>query len=215
MDPRTDRYTDAHVRGDPRLGHVAETYVRDYVGDFDAVTMCRDRILAGEQLTVSQIRTMLNIMRADPRVIDLPVPDDYDVVGVRRVGFGDRDTDAAYRRQLRRRPPFIDLPVRWHVTHGISLHKAAVVVHRFDARASFIRYFPQATQHVFTDRFTPHLRWYCAASVPQVPWRRRSRHPGIRLLTEHEAEVLVANELRRPCLTCDRTYRERGERGAT
>lgn len=198
MDPKIDRYTDAHVRGDDTLRRAAQDYVLSYSGDFVLIKYCRDRLNDGWALTTPQVRAILNAMRADPAVRNLPVPvlDDYEE---RRWGSGLGESAVRYRKKLVQRPAYIDLPTKLHYDYVMSLHKTAVVVHRVSHNGSFIRYYPHMTQKRFHDRFRLHLRLVCSTNLP----RRSSSHPGVQMLTTHEVEVLVANGLRRLCPTCN------------
>lgn len=200
VNPASDRYTDAHVRGDLNLHRVAESYVREYVGDFYLIIESRDRLRRGEALTVSQVRAILNFMRFDPQVSHLPVPNPP------RYGSTVGDDSRTYRDALRQRPAFIDLPTKIHYDFGISLHKRAVTIHIVDHRGSFIRYFPRMTQKKFADRFELRLRWLCPGNVPriEIPSRNGLSHRGTRLLTAHEVDILVARELRYVCPTCEK-----------
>jgi hypothetical protein len=200
VNPTSDRYTDAHVRGDLKLHRIAESYVRHYVGDFYMIIECRDRLGRGDVLTVSQVRAVLNFMRSDPNVGDLPVPTSP------RYGNTVTDDSRTYRDALRRRPSYIDLPTKIHYTHGISLHKRARTIHIVDHRGSFIRYFPHASHKKFSDKFDLRLRWMCPANVPriEIPSVSGLSHGGTRLITQHEADVLIANDLRYMCPGCNR-----------
>lgn len=156
MNPATNRYEDRHVREDASLADVAEAYVQAYAGDFIFLRDCRDRLAAGMTLTVAQVRSVLNCMRSDPRAGVLPVPDrPADVISI---------ADRRRRRPTARpRPRYVDLPVRWRLTHGASTHRAARTVHAV-ARTSGIRYYPQVTQDSFEDRFQCRVRWVCTPS---------------------------------------------------
>jgi len=199
---------ESHVRGDPSLRDVAEDYVQRYVGEFDFVLDCRERLRSGRSLTTSQIRALLNCMRADPNVLQLPVPapnrtsDDESVAQVIRLPVSyQRETSSPNRQR------YVDLRTRWHREFGISQHKAARVVHRIDQR-SIIRYYGRATQLSYDERFDVMLRWWCGSSVPRVPNARRQLN--VELLDAIDADALVSgNSCWSYCKGCTRLWEYR------
>lgn len=193
MNPAYDRYEDRHVRGDRSLVDAAEEYVQGYVGEFLFLLDCRDRLATGQRLTVGQVRGVLNCMRSDPRVGALPVPETTTTTS--STGTGSNVINIAMRRSVRRsRPPYFDVPVRWHLVLGISNHKLASVVHRVD-RTSTIRYYPHAVQDRFEDRFQCRIRWVCTPS-----WGVKDAN--VELLTEDHAAVLARQPGWKYCRQC-------------
>lgn len=68
------KYTDRDVREDENLTDAAIDYLERYQGEFDFLVDCKMRIANGSGLNVGMIRGVLNCMRHDPRVKNLPEP---------------------------------------------------------------------------------------------------------------------------------------------
>lgn len=76
---RDRRYNDRDVRDNPDLHAVAVRYLEQYTGEFDFLVDMRIRALDEDYgLTVGMVRGVLNCMRNDPRVRDLPEPGPQD-----------------------------------------------------------------------------------------------------------------------------------------
>jgi len=204
MNPARDRYDDRHVREDSSLADVAEDYVQRYEGDFLFLRDCRERLAVGTRLSVAQVRGVLNCMRGDPRVGNLPVP-------ARMVDVVGEVVDIRTRRRktvVPVRPSRIDLPTNWKLVYGVSSHKLARTVHRVDTRWSGVRYFPQSDSP-FADRFSVQLRWVCPANVPyRYPsgWLA-PREYAVELLSRTDAVMLVREHVDagwRLCPRCER-----------
>jgi len=74
MNDLSRRFVDRDVRDRPGYKAVAEKYVREYTGEFEPVVEMQKYLQRGGDMTVGQIRTILNCMRQDPRVVmDVPV----------------------------------------------------------------------------------------------------------------------------------------------
>lgn len=190
MNPLRDRYVDRDVRDDANLVDVAESYVQRYTGDFSFLLDCRERLVVGGGLTVSQVRGVLNCMRSDPRVGHLPAPRREPMVGAKIIQLPTRVTH-------KQRPfPYMNLQVRWKHEFGISTHKQARVVHRV-RRDSGIRYYLHATESPFHERFKSRLRWVC------VPGHRNTE---VELLSAHDVELLIESHTNwKRCGTCARS----------
>lgn len=204
MDPQRSAYTDRDVLDSPELEAVAKQYVHAYTGSFQFLLDCADRLRDGYGLTTTQVRTVLNAMRADPRVRVLPVPT-APARPTTVVIYDDSDDDARYLRPVRVRPPYIELPARWHHDFGISTHRRAEVIHKMVHFKCSVTYYPHATQHRFHDRFRVRIAWACGAGLPGVQNRNSSQYTEewpIRLLTTDEATELLETNARRMCPTC-------------
>jgi hypothetical protein len=68
------KYTDEDVRRNPNLWGAAVEFLADYQGEFPFLRDCKARVEADIPLTVGMIRGVLNCMRVNPRVRDLPAP---------------------------------------------------------------------------------------------------------------------------------------------
>jgi hypothetical protein len=68
------RYTDRDVRENADLIDRAYAYVEAYTGEFQYLIDMKMRIASGSTLTTPMVKGVLNCMRADPRVTDLPQP---------------------------------------------------------------------------------------------------------------------------------------------
>jgi hypothetical protein len=83
MDAGTDRaYTDRDVRDNPGYRDAVERYLDQYTGEFGFLIDMKMRLAARVDLTTGMVRGVLNCMRHDPRVTDLPAPaeEDFDDV---------------------------------------------------------------------------------------------------------------------------------------
>ena len=68
------KYTDRDVRENPDFYLTVLTYLAEYEGEFDFLVDCKMRVAMDRDLTVGMVRGILNCMRHDPRVTDLPEP---------------------------------------------------------------------------------------------------------------------------------------------
>lgn len=72
------KFTDRDIRdGGPILHQQAVAYLQNYTGEFDLLIDCKMRVSQGMELTVGMVRGVLNCMRNDPRVKNLPKPKDW------------------------------------------------------------------------------------------------------------------------------------------
>lgn len=82
------RYNDRDVRDNPSLRQIAEDYLEQYTGEFEFLVDLKMRAALDYDLTDPMVRGVLNCMRNDPRVVDLPEPgvheDGAEVVSMRR-----------------------------------------------------------------------------------------------------------------------------------
>lgn len=91
------KYTDRDVRENPDFYLTAVHYLSEYQGDFQFLIDCKMRVEHGSDLSVGMVRGVLNCMRVDPRVQNLPEPlppeeFDADVIPMRD----------SYRKPIRR-----------------------------------------------------------------------------------------------------------------
>jgi len=68
------KYTDRDVRENDSLTDAAFNYLEQYGGEFQFLIDCKMRVAQGVDLTTGMIRGVLNCMRVDPRVTNLPDP---------------------------------------------------------------------------------------------------------------------------------------------
>lgn len=68
------KYTDRDVRESEELVERALEYVRNYTGEFQYLIDMKLRVAQEGDLTTPMIRGVLNCMRHDPRITDLPTP---------------------------------------------------------------------------------------------------------------------------------------------
>lgn len=93
------KYTDRDVRNHPDLGEVVTEYLEAYTGEFEFLIDMRIRALGGHGLTTGMVRGVLNCMRNDPRVRDLPEPiatDDENVISMYRKGRRRREPESEF-----------------------------------------------------------------------------------------------------------------------
>jgi hypothetical protein len=175
------KYTDRQVAEDPEMyGRIATEYCRDYTGSFHVLVEYRERIAAGYPLNLMMVRTVLNCMLHDARVVDLPAPR-YEPVSYKnhsgRVSFTDEDEDdevqPVYREQ------YVKMPVRWKHDYGMSTSPRAYVIHRVH---------PDSHALWNTVNHTPHMVmwWRCKSGY----WSMSAKVPA-RLLGSDEAHQLV------------------------
>jgi hypothetical protein len=107
------KYTDRDVRENDELTEAAYEYIEQYTGEFAFIIDCKMRVASGESLTVGMVRGILNCMRVDPRVRNMPtpLPPDETVVAFERPP----------RRQFRQLPRYqrkaCDIE-KYHGPHG-------------------------------------------------------------------------------------------------
>jgi hypothetical protein len=68
------KYTDRDVRENPEMYRTVVDYLDAYEGEFDFLVDCKMRVAMDRDLTVGMVRGVLNCMRHDPRVTNLPEP---------------------------------------------------------------------------------------------------------------------------------------------
>lgn len=91
------KYTDRDVRENPDFYGAAVNYLVEYEGEFQFLIDCKMRVASGMDLTTGMVRGILNCMRVDPRVKNLPEPIEWpeDVIPI------DRER-SSYRRPKKR-----------------------------------------------------------------------------------------------------------------
>jgi len=72
------KYTDRDVRENPTFVDLVEAYLHRYEGDFEFLIDNKMRLAQNITLTTGQVRGVLNCMRHDPRVRNLPEPLPYE-----------------------------------------------------------------------------------------------------------------------------------------
>lgn len=194
-------FTDQMVRQDPSLREAAEKYVQDYKGSFMPVLQARQALVEGHELNVAEIRTVLNIMRADTSIRILCQPSPSNVIEFpksRAISFAPDDLLVDKPSPRWRRHAFSFKP-QW--THGMSMHKRAEVIHDLDRIKSYAEYYPRGSWHhgekIWEPKFEFFPQWKCGAKPPY-------NRPNIRLLTAHEADQLLRRSMMRMCPSCDR-----------
>lgn len=70
------KFTDQHVRANPELWRRAVQYLDEYTGDFEFLVKARRVLAQGGKLRTPVVRGILNCMRYDVDVQDLPEPDE-------------------------------------------------------------------------------------------------------------------------------------------
>lgn len=207
MDPNIDKYTDQDVIADyDRLHHLVIAYLRQYAGTFEVLTTLRDRALGGAQLPVPHVRLVLNCMRADVHVVNMPAPqrsalDATDVIReVPHTPFQLMPPSASRRttHRVTYRPARIELPAKWHYRHGMSTRERAQVIHVLNVKRSTITYFPLRTEQPYDRRFKVDIKWLCGAYVSG--WSDNYAH--MRLIGAEEVQALISSKQRRPCRRC-------------
>jgi hypothetical protein len=80
------KYTDRDVRENPDFYGAAVNYLVEYEGEFQFLIDCKMRVASGIDLTTGMVRGILNCMRVDPRVKNLPAPIEWpeDVIPIDR-----------------------------------------------------------------------------------------------------------------------------------
>ncbi len=84
------KYTDRDVRENPTFVDMVEEYLDRYTGDFEFLIDNKMRVARGMDLTTPQVRGVLNCMRHDPRITNLPEPLPYEDNVVEMVHRGRR-----------------------------------------------------------------------------------------------------------------------------
>lgn len=69
------KYNDSQVRANwDEFYRAAHAYLVDYKGEFEFLISCKMRIASDIPLTIGMVRGVLNCMRVDARVVNLPEP---------------------------------------------------------------------------------------------------------------------------------------------
>jgi len=180
-----EKFTDGLVAGYmDELGPIAEKYVRAYEGDSEFLVDLQDRLegradwygpvdWSGNRplLTIAQVRGILNWMRRDSSVSNLPDPEKMPLRRVSKV---------KKRSPYTERPPWIVLPTTWHYNFGITNARNSSAIHRLDHRRSTIKWYPHILE------FQVQLSWRCGADVRG--WKEG--YPNVELLHEADARKL-------------------------
>lgn len=208
-------FTDAVVRADREVLTIrAEQYLRAYVGEFHVLVHAKRKLALGYELNIAEIRTVLNAMRADTSchfdyeppagvVIDFPQ-------NRRGVVFDDlEEDDFGSRRRFVQE--YVQPEPRWrrykkwrfnpNLPYVMATAVRSEVIHLVSQERTELTYYPIGSWHngekVFGQPLWEFRLYYeCTQGSKKV-----------RMLTEHEAEVLVSVGLMRFCRTCQ-TFRE-------
>lgn len=68
------KYTDRDVRENPDMRLAVTQYLEEYEGEFEFLIDMKMRLASNYDMTVGMVRGVLNCMRHDPRVTNLPEP---------------------------------------------------------------------------------------------------------------------------------------------
>lgn len=154
------RYTDRHVREDPRLTELACAYLKTYGGEFEPLLEAKTYLRVVGEPPTGMIRTVLNCMRHDFSVAGrMPLPQRPELPhlvslpdkAVDRTPQPERITSAA-------RYP-VELRTVWKQRIYIATAKRATAYHHLNAASSILRYYP------FLGEYKAFLRAWCGSSL--------------------------------------------------
>jgi hypothetical protein len=200
-------FTDDLVRRDREvLTDRVLAYLQSYTGEFGPLIQARNLIKHGVSLNVAQVRTVLNAMRADTSVVmDYQPPIGAQVISFPRTPrmdlFAPDVEDEPYEPPARR---WFKHDFRFKLPYAMATAARAEVIHLLSQERSILEYHPIGS-------------WYDGKKVFGQPiWNFRLYYEctqaskKLRMLTEHEAEVLVDLGLMRYCRTCQQFRAMRG-----
>lgn len=178
------KYTDADVRRNrDALTALAVRYLQQYVGDFTPLLEAKQKVNSYSDLPVPMVRLVLNCMRVDPTVQNLPTP-----VSV-TFDATIKDLKKIVPRRTIHRPAYIRLTTKFKRPFGIHLGMKANRIHRVWETESHIRYYPAVGE------YNCRLRWHCKPS-----WQ--IKEANVKLIGRHEANHLIQYGFA-PCGTCE------------
>lgn len=189
-------FTDQMVRDDrEELTRAAISYLERYKGSFRPILDARTAYLTGEELNIAEIRTILNVMRADTSIrMTYDPPLRSNVIEFPRNKFAPVDSDEPRRPMWYR----IRMEVKPEYVYGMSMHKRAQVIHDISRVKSYAEYFPVGSyergRQIWEPRIKFHIKWGCTGPNTN----------NFRLLTVREADSLILQGCARPCPSCER-----------
>jgi len=192
-------FTDQMVRADPSLREAAEKYLLDYKGSFQPILEARRVLQEGiYELNVAEIRTVLNVMRADTSIrIEYEPPQGNVIQFPRRQRLVDE-------QEVTKAKPKLEVPIRSRIKfdYGTSLNRQAQVIHDIDHEGTEFAY-KRAGARTLTrrgwevfwyDRIEVKLKWSCSAAI--------SRQPMLLLVNAKTAGHMIMDGYRRACPQC-------------
>lgn len=195
-------FTDQMVREDREsLTEAVYAYLLQYRGNFQVVKDAARTVAKGEDLNVAQIRTILNVMRADTAVqMEYTPPRTNNVVEFPRRGVFHQDAhlgNVVRRLELPVRgrlklPYATSTGIRAEVIHEINLQSVAFVFKRSGAQ-SLKR--SRGWEQLWHDRIEFDFRHLCGS---------RPNHNTAWLLSEADALQMIRTCQRRRCPGCVR-----------
>lgn len=196
-------FTDRMVREDKEdLSKAAKDYLLAYKGSFEPVLHARAAVIEGVELNVAQIRTVLNVMRADTSIrMEYTPPTGSNVI---QFPLGGRQRDEESPRVT---TPKLELVVFGRIkskyVFGMSMHKRAEVIHYVDHDKTRIVYKRSGASSLITSpRRMGWQKLYFDRIEVQYGWECGSKNPKVRLLTTDMMEAIVNRGLGRLCPTC-------------
>lgn len=179
------KYTDTDVRKDPTLAPIALRYLSEYNGDFEPLVSARALMMAGGRLRNVMIRTVLNCMRHDPSVVNLPVPvwKTFDASRPRRdpvppATDPDEDWSGLDEEEEFVPPPStykpVQLPLKWKVQFGVSNSVQAKLIHILDQDRSSLTWYPLGTTGWPNKEYIWRVLWACKPTYQAItnPYNR-------------------------------------------
>lgn len=215
-------FTDAIVRADREvLTARALQYLMAYAGEFHVLVSAKHKVNQGYELNIAEIRTVLNTMRADTsinfdyqpdsNVLSFPVPERRP----RGIQFDDLNEDdyPSYKAFVQRYDTYPVREPRWRrhkkfnikLPYGMSTVVRSEVIHLMSTERTEVNYYPIGSWHDGEKVFGQpkwEFRFYYECTQASKK---------LRMLTEHEAEVLVDLGLMRFCRTCRQFRDMRGD----
>lgn len=188
------KYTDQDVRRNhAALRSLAVRYLDNYVGEFEPLRGALCQLNETSDLTVPTIRLVLNCMRVDSTVRDLPSPGEVTFYA------SYNDVAKAVPKPSKFRPAYIDLPTKYKLEFGIHIGLGSSKIHRIWRSESNIRYYPAIGE------FQCRLRWHCRPS-----WM--IREANVRLI-DVDAKLTLYKSGYAECEYCERSFADRLAKG--
>lgn len=163
-----NKYTDEDVKRDPGLGVIARHYLLDYHGSFSFLVEAKRNL---QNLNVATIRGVLNCMRSDSNVINLPEPKgktfDASLLKDDEVIEQEEMQRIEEENLLVRLGTPVSLNVKWKRPYGVMNHIQASVIHTLDPTRSGLMYLPGATLDLgvtVEPDYKWGITWFCKPS---------------------------------------------------
>jgi hypothetical protein len=174
------KYTERDVRENDELRDLAETYVRNYGGEFDPLVRAFNMLSMDGALTTAMTRTVLNCMRHDINIASqLPEPRGYTLPERPHVL-----TNVKKKKEPKREPKMLYIGARlgsWQVysykckinfDYVINLHMQAKWYHQIDHSRTVLCFYPQDWPHDYDGTYgkrnafrLQELRGMCGADL--------------------------------------------------